>query len=187
MRRVEGKTSIITGAGQNIGRAMAELFAAEGSAVVVCDIVESRAQAVVDGITGTGGRAVAVAADVSDETAVEGMVARARDEFGGVDVLINNVAITINKGLLETTLEEWEHCLAVTLRSAFLCSKHAARAMIEAGTGGAIVNVASTSGYRGIPNKLAYAVAKAGVLNLTRASAVELGGYGIRVNTLTPT
>jgi NAD(P)-dependent dehydrogenase (short-subunit alcohol dehydrogenase family) len=91
---------------------------------------------------------------VTDEVAVEAMVSRVVDELGAVDILVNNVAATINKGLLDTTLEEWDRVLAITLRSTFLCSKFTARAMIAAGNGGAIVNVASTSGQRGIRNKV---------------------------------
>jgi NAD(P)-dependent dehydrogenase (short-subunit alcohol dehydrogenase family) len=185
--RLAGKVSIITGAGQNIGRAMAERFAAEGSAVAVVDIDAERAGRVADGIVAGGGRALALTVDVTDEAAVEGMVDRVVAELGGVYVLVNNVAATVNKGLLDTTLEEWDRVFALTLRSTFLCSKYTARAMIDAGDGGAIVNVASTSGQRGIRNKFAYAVAKSGVFNLTRAAAMELAPHRIRVNTLTPT
>jgi len=185
--RLANKVSLITGAGQNIGRAMAERFAAEGSAVAVVDIDTERARRVADGIAAAGGRALALQVDVTDEAAVEAMVDRVVAELGAIDILVNNVAATVNKGLLETTLAEWERVLTVTLRSTFLCSRTAARAMIAAGNGGAIVNVAATSGLRGIRNKFAYAVAKSGVLNLTRAAAMELAAYGIRVNTLTPT
>ena len=185
--RLEGKVSLVTGAGQNIGRAMAERFAAEGSAVAVVDIDAERATRVADGIVATGGRALALPVDVTDERAVEAMVERVVAELGAVDVLVNNVAATVNKGLLETTLAEWERVMAVTLRSTFLCSRAVARAMIAGGNGGSIVNVAATSGLRGIRNKFAYAVAKSGVFNLTRAAAMELAPYGIRVNTLTPT
>jgi 3-oxoacyl-[acyl-carrier protein] reductase len=185
--RLSGKVSLITGAGQNIGRAMAERFAAEGSAVGVVDIDAGRAARVADGIAASGGRALALQVDVTDEAAVEAMVERVVAELGALDVLVNNVAATVNKGLLDTTLAEWERVLAVTLRSTFLCSRAAASAMIAAGHGGAIVNVAATSGLRGIRNKFAYAVAKSGVLNLTRAAAMELAPHRIRVNTLTPT
>jgi len=185
--RLAGKVSIITGAGQNIGRAMAERFAGEGSAVAVVDIDADRASRVADGIRASGGRALALTVDVTSEAAVEAMVGRVSAELGRVDILVNNVAATINRGLLETTLEDWDHVLAVTLRSTFLCTKHVARAMVEGGSGGAIVNVGSTSGQRGIRNKFAYAVAKSGVYNLTRAAAMELAPHRIRVNTLTPT
>ena len=185
--RLAGKVSIITGAGQNIGRAMAERFAAEGSAVAVVDLDEARAHRVADGIAGSGGRAIAVRTDVTDEASVAAMVERVTADLGPVDVLVNNVAMTINKGLLDTTIEEWQRTLEVTLTSQFLCGKHVARSMIAAGTRGAIVNVGSTSGHRGIRNKVGYAAAKGGVNNLTRAMAMELAAHGIRVNTLTPT
>jgi 3-oxoacyl-[acyl-carrier protein] reductase len=185
--RLEGKAALITGAGQNIGRAMAERFAAEGSRVAVVDLDGSRATAVADGINAAGGQAIALAVDVSDEAAVTAMVERVVADLGGLDILVNNVAATVNKGLLDTTLEEWDRVHAVTLRSTFLCSRQGAAAMVAAGRGGAIVNVASTSGQRGIRNKFAYAVAKSGIYNLTRAAAMELAPHRIRVNTLTPT
>jgi NAD(P)-dependent dehydrogenase (short-subunit alcohol dehydrogenase family) len=185
--RLPDKVAIITGAGQNIGRAMAERFAAEGAAVAVVDRDPARAERVAGSIREAGGRAIAIAADVTDEAQVSGMVERVVAEWGGVDILVNNVAMTINRGLLETTVEEWRQVLDVTLGSAFLCGKHVARAMIDGGRHGAIVNVGSTSGHRGIRNKIAYAAAKGGVNNLTRAMAMELAPHGIRVNTLTPT
>ena len=185
--RLADKVTIITGAGQNIGRAMAERFAAEESAVAVLDVDAARAERVAARIRGAGGQAIAIAADVTDEAAVEAAVSRVIDELGRVDVLVNNVAATINKGLLDTTADEFDRVVAITLRSAFLTGKHVARAMIDAGRPGAIVNVGSTSGHRGIRNKLAYAAAKGGVNNLTRAMAMELAPHGIRVNTLTPT
>jgi NAD(P)-dependent dehydrogenase (short-subunit alcohol dehydrogenase family) len=185
--RLAGKVSIVTGAGQNIGRAMAERFAAEGSAVAVVDIDVGRARRVADAIGSAGGRAVPLPVDVTDEAAVAAMVERVLGEFGAVNVLVNNVAMTVNKGLLETTLEDWDRVFAVTLRATFLCTKYGAQAMIAAGHGGSIVNVGSTSGRRGIRNKFAYAVAKSGVYNLTRAAAMELAPHRIRVNTLTPT
>lgn len=185
--RLEGKVSLITGAGQNIGRAMAERFAGEGSAVAVLDLDAERAERVAGAIRDAGGRAIAVSADVTDEAAVEAAVAQVLQGLGRVDILVNNVAATINKGLLDTSSEEFDRVLAITLRSAFLTGKHVARSMIERGGGGAIVNVGSTSGHRGIRNKIAYAAAKGGVNNLTRAMAMELAPHRIRVNTLTPT
>ena len=185
--RLAGKAAVITGAGRNIGKAMAERFADEGASVVVADNHEGRATAVAEGIRDRGGTAVPVVVDVTDEDAVAAMVRRAVDEFGRLDILVNNVAATINSPILETSLEQYEFCMAVTLRSAFLGIKHGARAMIDAGNGGAILNVGSTSGLRGAKGKFAYAVAKAGVYNLTRSAAVDLAEHGIRVNTLTPT
>lgn len=185
--RLAGKIAIITGAGRNIGKAMAERFAAEGASVVVADNHQGRATAVAEGIRSSGGSALPVLVDVTREDEVAEMVGAAVREYGRLDVLVNNVAVTVNKPILETSVEEWELCMSVTLRSAFLGIKHGARAMIEAGNGGSIVNVGSTSGHRGAKGKFVYAVAKAGVNNLTRSAAVDLAEHGIRVNTLTPT
>ena len=185
--RLAGKVSIITGAGQNIGRAMAELFASEGSAVAVVDLDSARAGRVVDAISEAGGQAIAFVADVTDEASVERLVASVVEALGGVDVLVNNVAATVNASLVDCTLEQWQMVHDVTVKSTFLCAKHTARRMIAQGRGGSIVNVGSTSGQRGIKGKFPYAVAKAGVYNLTRAAAMELAEHGIRVNTLTPT
>jgi len=185
--RLDGKVAVITGAGRNIGQAMAERFAAEGASVAVVDNHAERAAAVAAGIDKAGGPALPLVVDVTQEDAVAAMVAQTVDTFGRLDILVNNVAVTTNKSILETTLDDWELVLAVCLRSSFLCTKYAAQAMISGGDGGSIVNVSSTSGYRGSRNKFAYAVAKAGVLNLTRAAAIDLAEHGIRVNTLTPT
>lgn len=185
--RIAGKIAIITGAGRNIGKAMAERFAQEGASVVVADNHEGRASAVTDGIRSSGGTASSFVVDVTDEAAVAAMVRHAVDEYGHLDILVNNVAVTINSPILETTVEQYELCMAVTLRSVFLGIKHGARAMIDGGNGGTILNVGSTSGLRGAKGKFAYAVAKAGVYNLTRSAAVDLAEHGIRVNTLTPT
>jgi len=185
--RLAGKVAIITGSGRNIGKAMAERFAAEGARVVVADNHEGRAAAVADAIREAGGQATPVVVDVTREDDIARMIERAVDEYGRLDILVNNVAVTNNKPILETTIEEFETVMNVTLRSAFLGIKHGARAMIEAGNGGSIVNVGSTSGHRGAKGKFAYAVAKAGVNNLTRSAAVDLAEHGIRVNTLTPT
>ena len=187
MGELDGRVAIVTGGGQNIGRAIALRFAVEGAALAVVDRDQGRAQRVRDEITAAGGRAVAVTADVSDEDDVSRGVDQVVDQLGDVDILVNNAAATINKALLETSLDEWEYVMGVTLRSQFLFIRKVAQVMITAGHGGAIVNMASTSGHRGNVGKGAYPVAKGGVLNLTRVAAVELAPHGIRVNSVTPT
>ncbi len=187
MGLLDGRVAMVTGAGHNIGRAIALRFADEGASVVVVDLDPARGEAVRDEVASRSGHAIAIVADVSDEGDVDDAVSRALAEFGQIDILVNNVAATVNKTMLETSLAEWELVQAVTLRSTFLCCRAVARSMIDAGRPGAIVNIASTSGHRGNIGKFAYGVAKGGVLNLTRAAAMELAPHGIRVNSLTPT
>lgn len=187
MGQLDGRVAIVTGAGQNIGRAIALRFADEGADVAVVDRDPGRAQAVRDEVLAKGRRSLAVVADVSEEDDVLRAVDDVVTQLGDVHILVNNAAETINKPLLETSLDEWEHVIGVTLRSQFLFIRKVAGAMIAAGHGGAIVNMASTSGHRGNVGKGAYPVAKGGVLNLTRVAAVELAPHGIRVNSVTPT
>jgi len=185
--KLEGKVAIITGAGRNIGEEIARVFAREGAAVVVNDISLEAAQRVAGEIKASGGRALAVGGDVSNSRDVRVMIERTVAEFGGLDILVNNAALTVNKTILDTTEEEWDLCLAVTLKGQFLCGKYAAEQMVKQGRGGKIVNLSSTSGVRGNRAKLAYCAAKGGVMNLTRAMAIDLAPYRIRVNTVIPT
>ena len=108
------------------------------------------------------------------------------ERFGRVDILVNNVAISDNKDILEITEEEWDHTIAVTLKSPFLMTKYVATQMVEQGDGGKIVNIGSTSGHSGRARAVAYASAKGGVANFTRSSEYQLAKYGIRINTVSP-
>lgn len=178
--------AIVTGAGRNIGRATAELFAEEGAAVVVADVDEERALGTVDNITAAGGHAVASVTDVTDEAQVVAMVETAEEEFGSVDILVNNVAISDREGLLDLSVERFDQVLAVNLRGTFLCTREVARSMRES-NGGRIVNVASTSAHKGRASAPAYATSKSGIVNFTRSAAKSLAADDIRVNTLSPT
>ena len=185
--RLTDRVGIVTGAGRNIGEAIAHAFAAEEARVAVVDLDGEAAQRVAAAINATSPEmALPVACDVADEAAVQGLMAQVVDQWGGIDILVNNVAITDRKNVLELDLAEWERVLRVTLTSQFLCTKYAARHMVERGRGGRIICIASTSGHRGRKDATAYTAAKGGLLNLTRSLALQLGPHGIRVNSVTP-
>jgi NAD(P)-dependent dehydrogenase (short-subunit alcohol dehydrogenase family) len=186
--RFAGTSVIVTGAGRNVGRAIARRFVSEGANVALADLDPNRGKAAVRDLTELGaGSAVFVPCDVSSSDQVRGMVDEVVDSSGGVDVLVNNVAAT-DRGhtVLELDEELWRRVMAVTVDSVFLCSKYTARVMVRQGRGGSIVNIGSTSGHRGRGNATAYSAAKGAVVNLTRSLAAQLGSYDIRVNTVTP-
>jgi NAD(P)-dependent dehydrogenase (short-subunit alcohol dehydrogenase family) len=184
--KLAGKTAIVTGAGRNIGEEIAKLFALEGGKVAVVDIDEGRANAVADGIKAAGGEAAAVVCDVSDTADIAKMVAATVDALGGIDILVNNVAISDNKDIFELSEDDWRKTIDVTLSSPFYVTKQVAKWMVDNGRGGRIVNIGSTSGFKGRPTAIAYTAAKGGVFNLTQSMAVQLAPYGIIVNQVSP-
>ncbi len=184
--KLEGRVAIVTGAGRNIGEAVAELLASEGAAIAVVDINPSTAKQVADKINAAGGKAAAFQCDVANEAEIKATVNAAVKAFGKVDTLVNNVAIADNKTLFEITLEDWNRTMAVTLTAPFLFTKYVAEAMVAQKQKGAIVLIGSTSGYFGRARALAYTTAKAGITNLTRSLAYQLGPHGIRVNSVVP-
>jgi len=170
-----------------MGRETARYFAAAGASVIVADRDEPRAQAVAAELKAAGGKAQAVAVDISDEASVIGLMDQTVGRFGTVDILVNNAAIQDRAMLTDTTLEFWERVQSVNLRGPFLCLREAAKIMRAGGNGGAIVNVASSSAVHPVMTGLtAYAAAKAGVTALTRNAAFELASAGIRVNSVLP-
>ncbi len=184
--KLASKVAIVTGAGRNIGEEIAALLASEGAEVAVVDLDRARAEKVVARITAEGGLARVYVCDVADETGVQTLVKSVVTDFGGLDILVNNVAISDNKSILELEKAEWDRVMAVTLTAPFLTSKAAARAMIAGERSGRIVNVTSTSGYFGRGRALAYTSAKGGLINFTRSLAVQLAPYDIRVNSVVP-
>jgi len=183
--RFRDEVAIVTGAGRGIGQTIAMSLAAEGASVIVADLDGASARQVADKITAVGGQAIAVQTDVAEPSQVNSLIASALDEFGRLDVLVNNAGIGSNKPFLETTLEEWELQLRVNLTGTFLCGQAAAKAMLK-NQGGRIVNVASISGQRGGQGRAAYGASKAGVILLTKVMAVELAPLGVRVNAVSP-
>jgi len=184
--KLKDQVAIVTGAGRNIGEDVAKLFAVEGARVAVVDMDKPRGEHTVGAINGKGGEAELFVTDVSKSAEVAAMVKGVVSRFGRIDILVNNVAISDNKGLLELTEEEWDRVMSVTLKSQFLMSKAVAQQMIAQGSGGKIVNVGSTSGWQGRPRAVAYSAAKAAIANFTRAIAVQLAPYDIRVNAIVP-
>ncbi len=184
--KLEGRVAVVTGAGRNIGEAIATLLATEGASVAVVDLDVGRGEAVAEAIGKAGGEAASFTADVSNSDDVQGLIAAVVERFGRIDILVNNVAVSDNRSILEITEEEWDRTIAVTLTAPFLMGKYAALRMVEQGSGGKIVNIGSTSGHRGRARAVAYAAAKGGVANLTRSLAYQLAPHGIRVNAVSP-
>jgi 3-oxoacyl-[acyl-carrier protein] reductase len=184
MSRFTDRVAIVTGGAQGIGAATARLLAAQGATVVITDLTAERAAPTAAAITEAGGRALAVGADVSDPGAVQSMVDRTLEEFGRLDILINNAGITRDDLLFKMSFENWQAVLTTNLTSMFLCCKAASKPMVDAKYG-RIVNLSSRSrlGNRGQAN---YAAAKAGVQGLTATLAIELGPFNIGVNAVAP-
>lgn len=185
--RLDNKVAIITGAGRNIGEAIAKTLAAEGAGVAVVDLDKVRGEKVAGEINAVHkDRALPIVCDVSSAADVERMVQAVVRKWGGVDILVNNAAWTDHKNIFDLTEEEWDKVFGITLKSVFFCTKYAARVMVDQKRKGKIINIASTSGHWGRPEATAYTTAKAGVLNLTRSLAVQLAPHGIRVNSVSP-
>jgi NAD(P)-dependent dehydrogenase (short-subunit alcohol dehydrogenase family) len=185
--KLKGRTALVTGAGPNIGQEICSVLAGQGANVACNDVDPARARACAGRIEKEGGAALAVTGDITDPAQVKAMVERVVERFGGIDILVNNAAMTIPKGLLHISLEEWRRNLDVILTGTFLCSRSVAEVMVRQGRGGTIVNIASTSGHRGRAGALAYCTAKGGILNMTRAMAMDLVPHRIRVNSVSPT
>lgn len=180
-----GKVVIVTGAGRGIGRCVAEMYAAEGAAVVLAERDAITGEAVERAIHEKGGDACFVRTDVSIPGQVTAMVRKAVELYGTVDILINNAGFGIWKPPLELAVDEWDTVLDTNLRGAFLCAREAARHMKEQG-GGSVINIASTRAFMSEAGSEAYAASKGGLVALTHALAASLAQYRIRVNCISP-
>ena len=186
MKRLEGKVGIITGAVRGIGRATAERFSAEGASLVLADIDGDGIEKTAAEISAGGGNVVGQRCDVSDAASCEAVVKRALDEFGKLNVLMNNAAYFIGKNTVEEVdIAEWRRAIDVNLTGPMLMSKYAIPAM-RASSGGSIIHVASQLGSVGKPMRSDYCAVKGGLIQMARSMAADHVGDNIRVNSLSP-
>jgi NAD(P)-dependent dehydrogenase (short-subunit alcohol dehydrogenase family) len=185
MAELQDQVAVVTGAGNGIGRGIAKALAAAGAAVVVGDTLSDDGQRTVAEITEAGGQARFVEADVSQVDDADQLVKTALDEFGKLDVLVNNAGVGGARGRVhELDPDAFDRVVAVNLRGTFLCSRAALPQLI--GREGRIVNIASTYGVIAAPEAAAYCASKAGIINLTRQMAIDYGPDGVRVNAVCP-
>lgn len=183
---LKGKSVIITGGGSNIGRAITLGFAKEGANIVIADVDEKQAQKVADKAKELGaGKALAIKTDVTDLEAVEAMVKKTKDEFGSVDILVNNVGWDIQQLFVDTGPDFWDKVMAINYRSVLNCTKAVLGPMMEQGKG-TIVSIGSDAGRIGEFREAVYGGTKGAVIAFTKAVAREVGKFNIRLNVVCP-
>ena len=182
MERLEGKRTIVTGAANGIGRAIALRLASEGARVVIADVNEEDARGVAEEIDG---ETLVHKADVTQDGDVGGLVERAVSEWGGLDVMVNNAGVGVAGTAVTTTEEEYERVMDVCVRGTFLGMKHAIPAIKDAG-GGSVINMSSVAALVGLVDRAVYSAAKGAIYSMTRASAIDHVGEGVRVNCIAP-
>ncbi len=185
MGRLEGKSCLISGGAKGLGAAQARLFAREGARVAVGDVLESEGARLVDELRASGADSLCIRLDVTSEADWESAVDAVMEEFGALDVLVNNAGIYNRAPVEETTLEEWERVMDVNSTGVFLGTKHAIPAMRRSG-GGSIVNMSSVAGLVGSRTQTVYNASKGAVRLLTKSTAVQYAPEGIRANSVHP-
>ena len=191
MKKFEGKTIVVTGSGKEkgLGQGILQRFADHGANCVLSDLtIGGEEEGVAEKLREQGMKVATIACDVSDAAQCQSLIDQSVSAFGSVDILVNNAGIGfMMKPLLEVdTAKEWDQVIGVNLSGAFYCTQAAAKAMVKAGNGGRIINIASQAAKTGFPHLPAYVSSKHGMVGLTRASAVELGAHGITVNAVCP-
>ncbi|NEP90835.1 MAG: SDR family oxidoreductase [Okeania sp. SIO2C2] len=181
--RLKNKVAVITGAAEGIGKATATLFAEEGAKVIILD-KQMLGSNVADEIVDLGGTATFIKTDISQEEEVKQAMTNIEGEYGRMDILVNNAAVFVLKGL-DATVEEWHQSLNVNIIGTSLCTRYVSEVMKKHG-GGSIVNLGSISSFIAQPEFLLYSTTKAAIVNMTRCMALDLAPYGIRVNCVCP-
>ena len=181
-----GKVALVTGAQQGIGKAIALAYGREGASVVV-NYLDSQAAAeeIAAQIRALGQRAMPIAGDVAQAADVRRLV-EAGESLGGIDILVNNAGIFPRVEFLDMTEAQWDEVLNVNLKGTFLCTQAVAQKLVERGRGGAVINLASSAAFRSSPRGVHYVASKAGIVGVTRATALELAPYRVRVNAIAP-
>lgn len=185
-KRFEGKVAIVTGATRGIGAACAKEFSKEGAKVVVVGRTEELGNAVANEIRAAGGEAIFLRCDVSKKSEVEEMISRTVKHYGTIDIVVNNAGVNHSANFFDTTEEDWDQVINVDLKGTFLISQAAARVMVSQHKPGVIVNVSSVMAQLALADQVPYCAAKGGVTQLTKAMALALIPYGIRVNAVAP-
>lgn len=185
MNRLAGKTAIVTGAAQGIGRAIAQCFAVEGARVALVDLKDDQGRAAAEDLVARGMNAIFEPVDVADPVSVECMTARVTEKLGAPDVLVNNAGIAVFRDPLEMTPADWRRCFSVDLEGVWHCSRAVLPHMLKKGHGD-IVNIASVHSFKIIPHCFPYPIAKHALMGLTRALAIEYAANNIRVNAIAP-
>ena len=181
-----GQRAIVTGASRGLGRHFALTLARAGAQVALAARGVDQLREAVEEIKKFGGCGVTIQVDVTDAKNVRGCVETVEDALGPIDILVNNAGIAVTKPLLEHAEEDWDSVLDTNLKGVWLMGQEVARRMVDHGQGGSIINIASVLGDRGISQLPGYCASKGGIINLTRAMAVELAPHGIRVNVIAP-
>lgn len=184
-RVLDGKVAIVTGAGRGLGREMASALSEAGAKVVVAARTSSELDAFVADATAAGREALAVPTDVTDAAAVDNLMTRAIEEFGRIDILVNNSGVVDTSPLLDQEPDAWERVIATNLTGVYLLTRAAGRHLVEQGSG-KIINIGSNFALMGVANHAAYSASKAAVIAFTRAMAVEWARYNIQVNAISP-
>lgn len=184
--RLDGQAAFVTGGGGGIGRAIAIRLAEAGADVAIFDVIAERAEEAAARVRETGARALAIAGDVMDSDGLRAAIDRTAQEFGRLDVLVNNAGGVAARPFMDQSERSMRKHIDINLMSMFVATQASVQHMIAGGRGGAVVNVASIEASRAAPNFAVYAACKAGMLSFTKSMAVELSAHGIRVNCIAP-